>query len=121
MKNRIYIQKLPIPDGFNVPVLLETKRFRLRPLTIHDAVKDYDAVITSIDHIKSTRGIDYGVLREDQTLEDSIIACAWHQAEFGLRTSFAYTVMSLDEKTCLGCVYIYYSDKDEFDAEGQCG
>ncbi len=33
------------------------------------------------------------------------------------RTSFAFTVMSLDESRCLGCVYIYPSDDPAYDAE----
>ena len=38
-----------VPREFEVPTLLETERFRLRPLTIHDVVKDYEAVMTSAD------------------------------------------------------------------------
>jgi hypothetical protein len=51
------------------------------------------------------------------TLEQNIIELGWHQTEFQLRTSFAYTVVSLDETEVLGCVYIYPSLKDEYDAE----
>ena len=36
-----------VPNDFDVPELLETERLRLRPLTIQDAVRDYDAVMTS--------------------------------------------------------------------------
>ena len=45
---------LPIvPKDFDVPELLETERLLLRPLTIHDAVRDYDAVMTSEDRLRS--------------------------------------------------------------------
>jgi hypothetical protein len=40
-----------LPPEFEVPELLETSRFRIRPLTIHDLVKDYDAVMTSREHL----------------------------------------------------------------------
>jgi hypothetical protein len=40
-----------LPADFEVPELLETDRFRVRPLTIHDVVKDYDAVMTSREHL----------------------------------------------------------------------
>lgn len=40
-----------------------------------------------------------------------------HQDEFLNRIAFAYTVMSLDESECLGCVYIDPSEKEQFDAE----
>ena len=46
------VYKLPIvPNDFDVPELLETER--LRPLTIHDAVRDYDAVMTSEKRLRS--------------------------------------------------------------------
>jgi hypothetical protein len=32
-----------LPPDFDVPELLEIDRFRIRPLTIHDVVKDYGA------------------------------------------------------------------------------
>lgn len=112
-----YIQKLDIPESFKVPELLETSKFRLRPLTMNDAVKDYDALMTSLDYIAETRGVDYGAFNENMTLEDSLKSCAWHEVEFQNRNSFAYTVVSLDEKITLGCVYIYNADGNEFDAE----
>jgi hypothetical protein len=34
-----------VPDDFEVPELLEHERFRVRPLTVHDVVKDYDAEV----------------------------------------------------------------------------
>jgi hypothetical protein len=50
------------------------------------------------------------------TLEDDLVDLGWHQREFKLRRSFAYTVMSLDEKKCLGCLYIEPSEKTGFEA-----
>ena len=41
MKTPWIAEPTPIPSGF------ETDRLRLRKLTIHDAVKDYDAVVKS--------------------------------------------------------------------------
>jgi hypothetical protein len=51
------------------------------------------------------------------TLEQNIIELGWHQTEFQLRTSFAYTVVSLDELEVMDCVYIYPTQKAEIDAE----
>jgi hypothetical protein len=51
-----------VPRDFQVPATLETSEFRLRMLTIHDVVKDFDAVITSVDHLKIAfpcRSIDW--------------------------------------------------------------
>ena len=41
-----------VPDDFGLPQVLETARMRLRPLTINDAVKDYDAVMTSEERLR---------------------------------------------------------------------
>lgn len=42
----IAVNNLPlVPDDFEIPEVLETERFYLRPLTINDVVKDYDAVM----------------------------------------------------------------------------
>ncbi len=88
-------------------------------LTVNDVVKDYDAVMTSIEHLRKTMpfGPDHQWPTIGLTFEQDLIDLGWHQKEFQKKTSFAYTVMSLDEKTCLGCVYIYPSPNVEHDAE----
>ena len=85
-----------VPDEFDVPKLVQTDRLRLRPLTIHDAVKDFDAVVTSEERLRTIfdPGGDWP---SGLTLEQNIIELGWHQTEFQLRTSFAYTVVSHDE------------------------
>jgi hypothetical protein len=42
-----------VPDDFDVPLRLETERLRLRPLLTSDAVKDYDAVMTSAERLQT--------------------------------------------------------------------
>ena len=105
-----------VPDDFEVPESLETTRMRLRPLTISDAVKDYDAVMTSEDRLR-TIFRSGGVWPQGLTLEQDLIELGWHQTEFQLRTSFAYTVVSLDESSVLGCMYIYPCRDDIGDVE----
>ena len=36
-----------VPSDFDIPSILETKDYRLRMLSVHDLVKDFDAVISS--------------------------------------------------------------------------
>lgn len=95
-----------LPEGFEVPEIVETARFRLRSITIHDAFKDYDAVMSSRQHLWDRFGEIWGWPPPDMTIEQNIIDLAWHQKEFQLRSSFDYAVMSLDEKRLLGCVYV---------------
>ena len=104
-----------VPQDFDVPKSLETDEFRLRMLTVNDVVKDFDAVVTSTEHLGTVwpektwpRGL---------TLEQNLIDLGWHQKEFQMRRSFAYTVVSLCESTVKGCVYIEPTLKDGHDAE----
>ena len=54
----MYNQSL-VPEDFDVPKLLETERIRLRPLTITDAVKDSEAVMTSDERLRTvSRGAE---------------------------------------------------------------
>jgi hypothetical protein len=98
---------------FEVPETLETKHFRLRMLTVNDVVKDYDAVMSSKEHLHDIWGPGWP---EGLTLEQNLIDLGWHQKEFQRRRSFAYTVVALDESRVLGCVYIDPTRKEGYDA-----
>lgn len=105
-----------LPPDFEPP-LLETERFRLRSLTVHDVVKDYDAVMTSREHLWELFGQAWGWPPADLTLEEDLIDLGWHQKEFQRRSTFAYAVMNLDETRLLGCVYVDPPTKRGYDAE----
>ncbi|HBP50800.1 MAG: hypothetical protein US68_C0017G0017 [Candidatus Shapirobacteria bacterium GW2011_GWE1_38_10] len=106
-----------VPSDFEVPERLETDKFRLRMLKVTDVVKDYDAVMTSVDHLQGIFGPRSKWPTKDLTFEQDLIDLGWHQKEYQTRSSFAYTVMDLDESRCLGCMYIFHPTKEEFDAE----
>jgi hypothetical protein len=95
-----------LPREFTVPAVVETEHFRMRSITIHDAFKDYDAVMSSREHLWSRFGAIWGWPGDDLSIEQNIIDLGWHQKEFQLRSSFDYAVMSPDESRLLGCVYI---------------
>jgi hypothetical protein len=103
-----------VPTDFIVPQRLETAEFRLRMLTVNDVVKDYDAVMTSIEHLRTIwpkSGWPDGL-----TFEQDLIDLGWHQKEFQTRRSFAYTVVKPDESLVTGCVYINPARKRDYDA-----
>jgi hypothetical protein len=104
-----------LPADFAVPAVLETGEFRLRMLTVHDVVKDFDAVMTSADHLKGVFGPS-ATWPEGLTLEQNLIDLGWHQKEFQRRTSFAYTVVAPDEAQVVGCVYVNPTRKVGYDA-----
>lgn len=106
--------RLVAPE-FLVPARLESGRFVLRPLTLHDAVKDYDAVMTSRAELVGVFGPDTSWPEVDLSLEQDLIDLAWHQKEFQIGSSFAYTVVTPDESRVLGCAYLLPSLKLDFD------
>ncbi len=94
-----------IPGSFKVPEKLETSKFRIRKLCAKDVYLDYMAVMSSIDIIRQTRGGSWPT--PELSFEDDLIDLSWHQREFEHGSSFAYTVMSLDETECMGALYFY--------------
>lgn len=108
-----------VPDDFIVPEKFEAERLRLRMLTTDDVEKDYEAVMTSIQHLQSLCNPYASAIwpKENITIEEDLRDLERHQGEFLSRKAFAYTVMSLDESVCLGCVYIDPSRIEEYDAE----
>ena len=107
-----------VPDDFDVPDVLEHPRCRLRMLTVNDLVMDYDAVMSSVEHLQTTFSREDGSpWPEHLTIEADLVDLGWHQREFTRRSSFAYTVMSPDEGRCLGCVYIDPTRKRDYDCK----
>ena len=105
-----------VPADFIVPERLETPDFVLRPLTVHDLVRDFDAVMSSVAELRAMMP-EGSSWPEGLTLEDNLIDLGWHQREFRMRHSFAYTVVSPDGERCLGCCYIYPSSDPDFDVD----
>lgn len=110
-------KRLFVDNSFSIPQQLETDRMRLRMLKVTDVVKDFDAVMSSVEHLQSNK--TFGPQQKwpiGLTLEQNLIDLGWHQKEFQRRSSFAYTVMNLDESECLGCVYIEPSSNVNYEA-----
>ena len=85
-----------VPKEFDVPDTLENQYFRIRMLTVNDVVKDYDAVMTSLDHLQKMYPLSSWPTKE-LTFEQDLIDLGWHQKEFQMRRSFAFTVTTLNE------------------------
>ncbi len=106
----LFVQK-----DFDVPDTLENQYFRIRMLSVNDVVKDYDAVMTSLDHLQKMYPLSSWPTKE-LTFEQDLIDLGWHQKEFQMRRSFAFTVVTLDESEVVGCLYINPTTKKDFDA-----
>ena len=104
-----------VPADFVVPERLDCGTYHLRMLSIEDVEKDYEAVMASRERLTGLLDPD-STWPEGLTLKDDMIDLAWHQREFTLRHSFAYTVMSADESKCVGCVYFFPCNAEGYDA-----
>ena len=93
-----------VADDFEVPAGLEHARFRLRMLTVDDVVQDFAAICDRVDHEGTPRPPFVS------TVAKNLVDLGWHQKEFELRRSFAFTVVAPDESEVLGCVYLYPSE-----------
>jgi uncharacterized protein len=96
--------KLRLPEGFEPPAGLEHERFRLRMLSVSDVDRDFEAIVDRVASDGTHRG------SPGLTREQNLVDLGWHEKEFQLRRSFAYTVVAPDESRVLGCVYV---DPDE--------
>jgi len=107
-----------IPPDFQPPTEVRIGAYVLRPLTEQYVELDLAAVNSSIDLIRRIRGGTWprGVITLDEDRADLI----QHREEFEQRTSFAYAILSADEKTCAGSVYVFPPNHpfDENDKSG---
>lgn len=105
-----------VRSEFDVPVALEGPGFRLEPLGEQHNERDYDAWMSSIDHIRSTPGFGEG--RDwpaPMSLEANRSDLAGHHQDFENRDGFTYSILRGDE--VIGCVYIYPSKTPGHDAD----
>ena len=106
-----------LPEDFVVPTLVAGMRFRIRPITVHDVVKVFDAVMTGRERLWADFGEDCGWPRDDLSVEEVLVDLAWRQREGELRRSFSFAVLNTDESRLLGAVGIDPPGRAGADAE----
>ena len=104
-----------VPAEYKVPARLVRKGHQLVPLGPALAKHDFDAYMSSIDHIKANFGSGKwpypGI-----TMAEAVKDVEGEEERFKARKSFTYAVLSPDGKEELGCVYIQPSREREHDA-----
>jgi hypothetical protein len=84
----------------------------------HNA-SDHAAWSASIDHIRATPGFhghDWPPV-EGMPLAENLADLERHARDFAERVGFTYTVLARDGDDVLGCVYIYPSRDERYDAD----
>ncbi|MCU0869189.1 MAG: GNAT family N-acetyltransferase [Burkholderiales bacterium] len=94
-----------------------TDRFVVRPLRATDALQDWDAVMEAPARLRGVFGPGSDWPPDDLSLAQDWIDLAWHEKEFQMRTSFAWTVTAIDGARVLGCAYLFPATCADVDAE----
>jgi len=103
-----------VPTEFEVPLTFNGPGFHLEPLGPVHNERDYQAWMSSIEHINATPGMEWRDWPSPMTLEENLADIEMHAKEFGDRGSFTYSI--LDGDMVIGCVYVYPAE-DDHDAE----
>ena len=93
-----------VPDSFVVPTHFEGDGFHLEPLGPQHNDRDHEAWMSSIDHIRSTPGLEGWDWPTPMSLEQNLGDLEGHARSFRERTGFTYSILDADE--VIGCVYI---------------
>jgi hypothetical protein len=97
-----------VPGDFAVPRELVTEDFRLEPLGPQHNAGDYEAWMSSIDHIRATPGFGDSTWPDpEMTLDENLADLRRHAGDFAQRAGFTYTVLARGSGRIIGCVYIY--------------
>lgn len=105
-----------LPDNFTVPVLAEAAGFKLVPLGPSLAQKDFDAYMSSIEHLQTTFSRSPNWPHKGISSADAMKDMENEQARFETRKSFAYAVLTPDGSRERGCVYVSPSTVEGYDA-----
>ncbi len=105
-----------VPADFAVPTSYKTASYQLVPLGPALAKHDYDAYMSSIDHLRANFGSGKWP-HAGITMAEAVKDVEGEEARFKARKAFTYAVLSLDGKQELGCVYLRPSRKPEHDAK----
>lgn len=99
-----YVKKFTFPKDFKPLEKLTFEDIIARPLRRSDLKEDMEAVNSSLDVIRNTRG---GSWPEEAVSEEfDLLDLAWHEREFRDGNSFAFVVYS-NENKYIGCFYLY--------------
>lgn len=106
------------PD-FAVPPLVETPAFKVVPLGPALVKIDFDAYMSSIEHLQKTftRSAAWPTAKISDA--DAVKDMETEAARFRARESFAYSVLTPDGKRERGCVYVSPSPVPGYDAQVQ--
>jgi hypothetical protein len=110
-----------VPPDFDPPTSLVSAQFRLEPLGPQHNESDLAAWTSSIEHIRATPGYPDGRWPplKGMTLEQNLADLRRHADDFRRRAGFTFTVLDPDSDEVIGCVYVYPTSSQDWDATVQ--
>ncbi len=105
-----------VPASLNPPTLVETPAFKLVPLGPDVVKQDFDAYMSSIEHLQKTFSRSPNWPRAGITDADAMKDMEGEQARFRARRSFDYSVLTPDGRRERGSVYVSPSPVAGYDA-----
>ena len=97
---------------FQVPDVLKSGDFLLRPIRASDAELDFEAVMESREFLRIWEQSSWP--EDDFTVEANRLDLENLERRHAERESFTYTVMNTAQTQCLGCVYMFPTDAPMF-------
>ncbi len=95
-----------VPDDAVIPDVFDADRFRLEALSTIHTVRDYEAVMSSVEYLRDCYWNAIGWPTDDLTFLQDFIDLSWHTNERSLRRSFAFAVLTPDASVQTGCLYV---------------
>jgi hypothetical protein len=105
-----------VPEQFAVPVLAEAAGFKLVPLGPPLVKVDFDAYMSSVEHLQKTFTRSTGWPHQGISDADAMRDMENEQGRFASRKSFAYAVLTRDGRRERGSVYVQPSSVAGYDA-----
>jgi hypothetical protein len=105
-----------VSADFNVPTLVQAPDFKLVPLGPEVVQLDFDAYMSSIEHLQKTFSRSDRWPRAGITDADAMKDMEGEQARFKSRKSFAFAVLTPDGRRERGSVYVSPSPVPGYDA-----
>ena len=104
-----------LPKDQRPPETFSGEGFLARPLRLADAEADFEAVMAARDRLIGGMDPDSD-WPEGLTLHENRVDLGWHEREFTLGHSFAWTIIAPEGAPTLGCAYLYPADRPGADA-----
>jgi len=105
-----------IPASFNPPTRIETPNFTLVPLSPAVVKVDYDAYMSSVEHLQKSFTRSTNWPHPGISDADAMLDMQTEQGRFKARKSFAYSVLTPDGSRERGSVYVSPSPVAGYDA-----